>query len=70
MKKKIFIINIVSVIIGSFAGYMYWLHIGCNSGTCPITSKWLNTTLYGGLLGYLISSSVLDFIKKKKDVKN
>ncbi len=69
MKKKI-ISSLIFILVGGIAGYAYWYFIGCSKGTCPITSKWLNTTLYGGLLGYLLGSSVLDMIEKKKQVKN
>lgn len=47
--------SIAGVIVGGMAGYFYWQQIGCVSGSCAITSKPLNSTLYGALLGYLIS---------------
>ena len=37
--------------------------IGCLSGTCAITSKPINSTLYGGLMGGLL---VNIFIKSPK----
>ncbi len=43
-------------ITGAVGGYLYWYFIGCNSGTCPITSNPLNSTLYGIVLGGLIFS--------------
>lgn len=48
---------------GALGGYLYWHFIGCNSGTCPITSNPLNSTLYGIVLGGLIFSL---FRKEKK----
>lgn len=39
--------------IGLIAGYLYWREVGCISGTCPITSSPLNSTLYGGMMGGL-----------------
>jgi hypothetical protein len=33
---------------------MYWNYIGCASGTCMITSKPINSTLYGALMGFLL----------------
>ena len=47
-------LSIIGIIFGSIAGFMYWKFIGCASGTCMITSKPINSTLYGGLMGYLI----------------
>ncbi|MGQ8336086.1 DUF6132 family protein [Sunxiuqinia sp. A32] len=52
----------VGVLLGGFAGFLYWYYIGCESGTCPIQSNWHTSSLYGGLLGYLFSD-----IKKKKE---
>ncbi len=53
--------------IGAGAGYLYWLNIGCNSGTCLITSKASNSTLYGLVMGGLLAGTVWDFIKKEKN---
>ena len=45
---------VLGVIIGAPAGYLYYYFVGCASGTCAITSKPLNSTLYGSLLGGLL----------------
>lgn len=42
------------IIIGAVTGYLYWKEVGCASGTCLITSKPLNSSLYGALMGFLI----------------
>ena len=47
-------LSIIGIIFGAIAGFMYWKFVGCASGTCMITSKPINSTLYGGLMGYLI----------------
>lgn len=44
---------IIGAVIGGIAGYMYWHQVGCASGTCMITSKPLNSTLYGAMMGAL-----------------
>lgn len=49
--------------MGAIAGYVYWREIGCVSGTCPITSKPLNSTLYGSMMGALLFGL---FVKDKK----
>lgn len=54
---------IIGVIIGAFAGYAYYYWIGCASGSCPITSRPVNSTLYGALTGGLIANM---FNKNKK----
>ncbi|WP_395633311.1 DUF6132 family protein [Flavobacterium sp.] len=54
MSKKTLIITVLGVIIGAVGGYAYYYFIGCASGTCAITSKPLNSTLYGSLMGGLL----------------
>jgi Family of unknown function (DUF6132) len=49
-------LTIIGIALGSIAGYLYWRNIGCSSGTCLITSKPVNATLYGALMGGLIFS--------------
>lgn len=53
---------IVGVIIGAIGGYAYYHYIGCASGTCAITSKPINATLYGAVMGGLF----LNIFKKEK----
>lgn len=57
MDKKYLYISL-STIIGSGLGLVYYYYIGCNSGTCPITSKPINSALYGALMGYLFIKSI------------
>ena len=66
MNKKAYIITGLGVVVGLIAGYIYYQQVGCASGTCAITSKPLNSTLYGGLMGGLLFSMIGDFFKKKK----
>ena len=54
---------IAGAIAGSIAGYAYYFYIGCASGTCAITSKPLNSTLYFAMLGALLFGM---FQKEKK----
>lgn len=66
MDRKTIIITSIGVIIGLISGYAYYHYIGCVSGTCSITSKPLNSTLYGGVLGGLLFNMISDFFKKKQ----
>jgi hypothetical protein len=50
----------IFILIGMFFGFGYYYFIGCDSG-CQIQSNWLNSTLYGGLIGL-----VLGFPSKNK----
>ena len=49
-------LKIVGPIVGAIAGYIYYVKVGCLSGTCPITSDPTNSMLYGALMGYLLFS--------------
>jgi hypothetical protein len=45
---------LLGAVVGAIAGYFYWQQVGCVSGTCDITSKPLNSTIYGAILGSLL----------------
>lgn len=53
----------IGFVLGAVAGFMYWKLVGCNSGTCMITSKWHNSTAYGGMMGGLF----LGIFKRKNN---
>lgn len=67
MNKKAFIITGLGVVVGLIAGYIYYQQVGCASGTCAITSKPLNSTLYGGLMGGLLFNLFATSPKKKEE---
>ena len=63
--KKIFQRNtliFIGVGLGLMVGYFYWYFVGCQSGSCTITSNPRNSSLYGGLMGGLFFS----LLKKEK----
>ena len=45
--------TLIGIVIGGIAGYLYYYFIGCNSGSCPITSNPWNSVFYGSLLGMI-----------------
>ena len=59
---------VIGAAVGACAGYLYWQQVGCASGTCLITSKPLNSSLYGAVMGALL----LGLFKKenKKPIVN
>jgi hypothetical protein len=63
LKNKI---TIIGVIAGAIGGYLYYHFVGCNSGTCAITSKPLNSSLYGAMMGGLF----INMFKKEKTNNN
>ena len=46
---------VIGAAIGGVLGFLYYKLVGCSSGTCPITSKPLNSIMYGAVMGLLIS---------------
>jgi len=49
-------LTIIGIMVGALGGFLYWKFVGCSSGTCSITSKPLNSTLYGMVMGGLLFS--------------
>lgn len=48
---------------GVVGGYTYYALVGCNTGSCAITSNPYMSMAWGGLLGYLMPDF---FVKKEK----
>lgn len=51
IKNRLYVIG---ALLGALAGFLYWNFVGCSSGTCMITSKPINSTLYGAAMGALL----------------
>ena len=43
----------LGIALGGILGYAYYYFIGCNSGSCPITSNPWNSTITGMVLGLI-----------------
>jgi len=57
---------LTGAILGALGGYFYYRLIGCSNGTCLISSKPFNSTVYFALLGAILFSL---FKKKTVDKK-
>ncbi len=57
-------LEVIGILIGAIAGYLYWKFVGCANGTCKITSKPLNSSLYGAIMGFF----VLSIFKKEEQL--
>lgn len=55
-------LELAGILLGAIGGWLYWNYVGCMSGTCSITSKPVNSTLYGALMGGIL----LSLFKKEK----
>ncbi len=58
--------NFILAILGAISGYLYWYYVGCESGSCAITSVWYRTAIYGALMGWLLSDVSFKQTKKEK----
>lgn len=59
-------LTLLGVVCGALGGFLYWYYIGCTSGTCPITTSPVNSTLWGMLLGGLLFNMFQNENPKKK----
>ena len=59
-------LGIAGIIVGGILGFAYYYFIGCNTGSCAITSKPVNSSVYGMVMGYLMFS----VFEKNKIEKN
>lgn len=62
------LLTIIGIPLGALAGFLYWKFVGCNTGTCAITSNPLNSTLYGSVMGGLVFSMFKNNKKEKNDI--
>ncbi|MCB0804656.1 MAG: hypothetical protein KDC05_02605 [Bacteroidales bacterium] len=56
---------VIGLVVGAIGGYIYYLKVGCVSGTCAITSNPWMSTAWGAAFGYL----VFDMFNGKKAKK-
>ena len=47
--------DLIGITLGAMAGFLYWKFVGCSNGTCMITSKPINSSLYGALMGFFVA---------------
>jgi hypothetical protein len=53
------ILRILLFVLGGAAvGFAYQRLVGCRTGTCVITSNPYVATLYGAVMGYLVSGGI------------
>jgi phage shock protein E len=57
--------TLVGVVLGAAGGYAYYYFVGCNSGSCAITSSPVNSVIYGTIMGGLLFNIIQSEINKK-----
>ena len=61
--------ELIGVFIGATLGWLYWYFIGCSSGTCAITSSPVNSSIYGAIMGALLSGTFKKETKQQSETK-
>ena len=49
---------IIGIIAGGGLGFGWYRLVGCSTGTCPLTSNPVVSTIYGAVLGAIFATSV------------
>ncbi len=57
--------SIIGMLVGVAGGYIYYIKVGCTSGSCPITSNPWMTMLWGLMMGYLVGDMFNKDAKKE-----
>jgi hypothetical protein len=55
-EQKIMILRLlIGAVIGGGLGFAYYKFVGCSSGACPLTSQPVISTIYGMVVGVLVT---------------
>ncbi len=46
---------VLGLVAGAFLGYLYWKFVGCQSGTCPLTSNPYKSVILFSFMGALMA---------------
>lgn len=65
--KKRFLKPVLFGLAGAVLGFGYYYFIGCQSGTCPITSNPYISTTYGMLMGVVLGVGGKSAPKEKSE---
>lgn len=60
--KRTWSLLLAGAVIGAIAGHLWYVHTGCASGTCAITSSPWGSAVYGAILG----AALLNFVAPER----
>jgi uncharacterized membrane protein YedE/YeeE len=63
-KKYISIKSVSAILAGALLGFGYYYFVGCRTGSCPISGSPYISTLYGAVVGMVLS------LPSKKKTRN
>jgi hypothetical protein len=49
--------ELIGMALGALGGFAYWFFVGCESGSCAISSSPVNSSVYGAIMGALLAGS-------------
>lgn len=59
----------LGVASGAGIGFLYYFFIGCNTGTCPLTSNPVNSMMIGAAMGFFWVFSPGKTVKQEQSEK-
>lgn len=64
-KKRLRYLPLVALaLLGAVGGYLFYRFVGCASGSCAITSNPYISTIYGGVIGMLLGSTIAPMMRE------
>jgi len=48
---------VIGLLAGGGLGFAWYKFVGCSTGSCPLTSNPIISTIYGAVLGVLVATS-------------
>ena len=48
----------IGIVAGGVAGFGWYKLVGCSTGTCPLSSNPVISTIYGAIVGALVAGSL------------
>jgi hypothetical protein len=49
---------VIGAVVGGGLGFAYYKFVGCSTGSCPLTSNPIISSLYGMVVGALLASNL------------
>lgn len=50
----------LGIVLGAITGFAWFHFVGCSTGSCPITSNPWTSSIYGGVMGGLFFTTLVN----------